>query len=72
MSKPNCYECVHRKNLAGNCHIGCGNWKANVIGSDHAIQRGWFIWPFDFDPLWLISCTGFEKAPEKQTTTEFT
>ena len=32
------------------------NIKANEIG----VFRGWFNWPFDFDPVWLENCNGFE------------
>jgi hypothetical protein len=31
--------------------------KAEKIG----FTNGWFYWPFNFDPSWLIECTGFEK-----------
>ncbi len=30
--------------------------KAEITG----ITGGWFEWPVDFDPAWLISCNGFE------------
>ena len=36
----------------------------NVKGNDHGISHGWFNWPYNFDPLWLESCDGFE---EKET-----
>lgn len=32
------------------------NIKANPIG----VKKGWFLWPGNFDPVWLISCNGFE------------
>ena len=28
---------------------------ANEIG----IRRGWFNWPWNFDPRWLLSCNGY-------------
>jgi len=38
--------------------------KLGVTGDAVGIARGWFFWPTDFDPTWLLSCTGFEpKAP---------
>lgn len=31
----------------------------------HGIKNGWFIWPVNFDPVWLEHCLGFEaKAAE--------
>jgi len=32
----------------------------NVAGSGHGIMHGWFDWPWNFDPIWLESCDGFE------------
>lgn len=58
--KPNCYKCVFRHDLPGDAHSGCNNFKARVHASAHGIVNGWFTWPFNFDPTWLISCTGFK------------
>ena len=33
----------------------------NVTGSEHGIKNGWFAWPFNFDPLWLEECDGWEE-----------
>lgn len=27
----------------------------------HGIRRGWFNWPWNFDPVWLRECNGYEK-----------
>ena len=32
-----------------------------VVGNAHGIRHGWFMHPFNFDPVWLESCTGFER-----------
>jgi len=34
-----------------------------VVGNPHGIKNGWFNHPFNFDPVWLESCTGY-KAKE--------
>lgn len=34
--------------------------KLNVTGNATGIRRGWFCWPWNFDPVWLESCDGFE------------
>lgn len=26
-------------------------------------EGGWFFWPFNFDPVWLRNCVGFELGP---------
>lgn len=31
-----------------------------VEAAEQGIKGGWFMWPWNFDPLWLISCSGFE------------
>lgn len=33
----------------------------NVSGSQHGIDSGWFMWPINFDPVWLETCNGFKK-----------
>ena len=39
--------------------------KLNIKGNACAIPRGWFNWPFNFDPVWLESCDGFEAVERK-------
>lgn len=89
---PDCYKCVHRRNLAGSAHSACHHPGAvaahgdnpllelmaifasvgrvppvvlaselNVRGHPHGIENGWFNWPFNFDPIWLEHCDGFEE-----------
>ena len=61
MKKPNCYECKYRGEVAGSAHSQCKNLNAKVKGSPHGIKSGWFLWPFNFDPVWLENCDGFKK-----------
>jgi len=63
--KPNCYKCKYRGEIPGDCHSTCSNKKANVKGNPHGIRSGWFFWPWNFDPTWLISCTGFKKKEKR-------
>lgn len=32
-----------------------------VTGKEHGIKKGWFNWPWNYDPVWLESCDGFQK-----------
>lgn len=32
-----------------------------VTGDAHGIRSGWFNWPYDFDPVWLLTCSGFKS-----------
>mgnify|MGYP001612209022 CR=1 FL=1 len=33
----------------------------NIRGNPAGIRRGWFNFPFSFDPIWLDNCDGFES-----------
>jgi hypothetical protein len=33
----------------------------NVKGDEYGISKGWFNWPYHFDPAWLEACDGFEQ-----------
>ena len=62
--KPDCLQCVHRRQIPGDAHSRCNNVKAVVKGSDCGIHNGWFIWPYSFDPVWLLECNGFSADPK--------
>ena len=32
----------------------------NISGDEHGKKSGWFNWPVNFDPVWLISCDGYK------------
>lgn len=71
MKKPNCYKCVHRGEIPGNAHSSCNNHKAGAKGNPHGIKSGWFYWPLNFDPVWLLSCEGFsDDKKDKMPTRE--
>ena len=68
--EPNCYECKFRGDLIGNAHSRCNAHMykpyddISVVGHPHGIRSGWFAWPFNFDPSWLVSCNVFEKKDD--------
>ncbi len=36
--------------------------KAKALGitlDPHGVKKGWANWPWNFDPVWLLSCGGF-------------
>ena len=35
--------------------------KLNIKGNAHGIKMGWFMWPINFDPVWLENCDGFAE-----------
>jgi len=36
----------------------------NVKADPHGINGGWFMWPVNFDPVWLLSCNGYEEKSD--------
>jgi len=34
--------------------------KLNIVGDLRGIKRGWFMWPANYDPVWLKNCDGFK------------
>ena len=37
-----------------------------VKGHPTGIRNSWFLWPVNFDPVWLVSCDCFEERKEEQ------
>ena len=35
--------------------------KFQIDANYHGIKRGWFNWPWNFDPLWLNNCNAWEQ-----------
>ena len=72
MSKPDCYKCEFRQNIPNDTHSKCTHvitryssmntaYHALQITADqHGIDNHWFVWPFNYDPVWLKTCNGFE------------
>lgn len=73
-SSPLCYRCKFRGTVPGSAHSTCrransedvlylvlGSSSLNIKGNPHGIKSGWFLWPLDFDPVWLENCDGFEE-----------
>lgn len=40
--------------LSGNNPIG-------AVGDQHGIKNGWFNFPYNFDPIWLLECKGYRE-----------
>lgn len=57
-----CYQCVNKRPVPGNCHIDCANPDPEMTGDPHGMKNGWFIYPFCFDPVWKTKdCVNFES-----------
>lgn len=40
----------------------------NIKASQTGINGGWFMFPLNFDPTWLMNCDGFEEVSEDETS----
>lgn len=38
--------------------------KLNIKANKHGVNKGWFMWPVNFDPVWLENCDGFKEKVE--------
>ncbi len=73
-----CYTCVHRGTVPGSCHSSCKWAYKHDVSAGDAKGRlhieydergwvgGWFNWPYDFDPVWLDRCDGFEPKTKTE------
>lgn len=69
-----CYNCAYRGNIPGDAHICCNfNWKLSQhpmpTGDAHGIKRGWFMFPFNYDPAWMTNpCPEQAQEADPQKT----
>lgn len=41
--------------------------KLGILADFHGIRNGWFMWPGNFDPVWLRACKGFSQRMAQGT-----
>lgn len=57
-----CYNCLFKREVPGNCHIECVKPDADMTGNPIGVKRGWFLYPFLFDPVWKEKlCSNYEE-----------
>ena len=60
--KPNCHKCIFRRAIPGDAHLACAAPPGtSVEGHPFGIEGGWFQWPHNYDPNWVVKCDGFEE-----------
>jgi len=60
-----CYTCIHRRTIPGDCHTRCSNPDPRMTGHKHGIKSGWFMYPFNFDPTWKTKdCSNYESKEQ--------
>ena len=47
-------------------YFGAFGLPFKITADAHGIRQGWFYWPVNFDPIWLIICEGFTKKEIKE------
>lgn len=58
-----CHECAHARSHNFTHHILCASPDTEMVGSQHGVERGWFMYPFEFDPVWRLSeCRNFKRV----------
>lgn len=35
--------------------------KFEIRANIHGVKKGWFLWPFNFDPVWLLNCNAYKR-----------
>lgn len=41
--------------------------RLGITADQYGFMKGWFFWPANFDPAWLIECKGFTPKDKKST-----
>ena len=72
-----CYDCAYRGTIPGNAHSKClfDFKKARIdmpAGDPYGIKQGWYIFPLNYDPVWMdTDCGGFAEQPDEDLTKVF-
>ena len=58
-----CYSCKNRREIPGDAHTRCAKPDPDMTGNAHGIKNGWFMYPFNFDPVWKMKlCSNYEAV----------
>jgi hypothetical protein len=55
--------------VAEHHHIMDAIKELNVQADAHGVRSGWFNWPANFDPVWLVNCDGYTPKENKDDNT---
>ena len=47
-----CSSCLFRLTIPGDSHISCAKPDPAMTGDPHGMANGWFMYPWNFDPIW--------------------
>lgn len=57
-----CYDCINKRDVPGDCHIQCVNPDLDMTGDPHGIKKGWFMYPLLFNPTWKTKACSNHKV----------
>lgn len=69
-----CLNCKHKGKIKNSHHIKCCHpliekegfkgaaLNLSVTVSYLGIVEGYCLWPYNYDPIWIVSCEGFEEV----------
>lgn len=49
-----------------------GSRELGITANPHGVRSGWFYWPYNYDPTWLLTCNGFTAIEAKPADTQAT
>ena len=59
-----CYSCQNKREVPGNTHIKCVDPDPDMTGHKHGIEKGWYVYPVLFDPVWKTNmCSNYIEGP---------
>ena len=57
-----CYQCKNRREVPHNSHSRCIKPDPDMVGKPEGVKNFWFIYPMNFDPIWIDKkCVNFEE-----------
>ncbi|PIT96492.1 hypothetical protein COT94_00080 [Candidatus Falkowbacteria bacterium CG10_big_fil_rev_8_21_14_0_10_37_14] len=75
-TKKSCYGCAYKQNVPGDAHIACSfNFKKAEKplpqGDPHGIKNGWYSFPVNYDPNWMMTeCQAYAEESDPEMTIE--
>ena len=66
--KVQCDTCAYKKRNPGTAHIRClFDWSGKTVpaGSVHGIVKGWYMFPLNYDPVWMAEeCSAWAEEQD--------
>ena len=71
MTEQNCWTCAYKGKNPGSAHVRCrfkwtGSELAVPVGKPWGISHGWWIFPLNFDPVWMVEqCPAWSETVDQ-------